>query len=148
MPHEQELLVAHETIVLQHPFYWYSCPPLLKQWIDLVLTYGFAFGHDGVALQGKRMITATSTGGSAETYDAEGLNHYTMREFLRPFEQTARLCRMTYLPPFVIPGTHKRPDKDIPAFADRYARLLDWLPELSVTDQLLHRETINDLIPD
>ncbi|MDP5062318.1 MAG: NAD(P)H-dependent oxidoreductase [Maribacter sp.] len=20
-----------------HPRYWYSCPPLLKQWIDMVL---------------------------------------------------------------------------------------------------------------
>jgi glutathione-regulated potassium-efflux system ancillary protein KefG len=29
---EQELLRAHDTIVLQHPFYWYSVPPLLKQW--------------------------------------------------------------------------------------------------------------------
>ncbi len=35
--HEQGLVLAHDVIVFQHPFYWYSCPGLLKDWIDLVL---------------------------------------------------------------------------------------------------------------
>jgi hypothetical protein len=29
---EQALLRQHEYIILQHPFYWYSAPPLVKQW--------------------------------------------------------------------------------------------------------------------
>lgn len=44
---EQELLLAHDLIVLQHPFYWYSTPPLVKQWIDLVFEYGWAYGARG-----------------------------------------------------------------------------------------------------
>ena len=44
---EQELLISHDMIILQHPFYWYSCPPLLKQWIDLVLEHGWAYGKEG-----------------------------------------------------------------------------------------------------
>ncbi len=28
---------AHDLIISQHPRYWFSCPPLMKQWIDLVL---------------------------------------------------------------------------------------------------------------
>ena len=28
---EQAALLAHERIVFQHPFYWYSTPPLMKQ---------------------------------------------------------------------------------------------------------------------
>ena len=27
---EQELLLAHDVIVFQHPFYWYSVPAILK----------------------------------------------------------------------------------------------------------------------
>ncbi len=28
---EKKLLSEHEIIIFMHPFYWYSCPPLLKQ---------------------------------------------------------------------------------------------------------------------
>jgi len=28
---EQELLDAHDIIILQHPFYWYSAPSLVKE---------------------------------------------------------------------------------------------------------------------
>jgi len=34
VPHEQQLLRDHDLIVLQHPFYWYSCPALLKEWLE------------------------------------------------------------------------------------------------------------------
>ena len=37
---EQAALLAHERIVFQHPFFWYSTPPLMKQWLDDVLVYG------------------------------------------------------------------------------------------------------------
>lgn len=30
---EQALLLAHDRIVFQHPFYWYSSPPLMKKWL-------------------------------------------------------------------------------------------------------------------
>ncbi|PZV83050.1 flavodoxin-like protein [Algoriphagus aquaeductus] len=50
---EQELLFQHEIIIWHHPIYWYSCPPLLKQWIDLVLEYGWAYGPGGVFLKNK-----------------------------------------------------------------------------------------------
>lgn len=33
---EQALLEKHDIVVLHHPFYWYSVPPLLKQYFDLV----------------------------------------------------------------------------------------------------------------
>ena len=32
----QELLEAHDVILYQHPFYWYSCPAILKGWLDPV----------------------------------------------------------------------------------------------------------------
>lgn len=104
---EQDLLLSHDFIVFQHPLYWYSSPALLKEWQDLVLEYGFAYGHAGTALNGKKLLSAITTGGGEQAYCQQGYNRYTIRELLLPFEQTARLCGMDYLPPFVVHGTHR-----------------------------------------
>ncbi|GAB4135800.1 MAG: NAD(P)H-dependent oxidoreductase [Cyanobacteria bacterium J069] len=104
---EQDLLRAHDLIVFQHPFYWYSSPAILKEWQDLVLEYGFAYGQGGTALRGKKFLSAITTGGSEKAYCRQGHNYFTIRELLAPFEQTARLCGMDYLPPFVVPSTHQ-----------------------------------------
>jgi glutathione-regulated potassium-efflux system ancillary protein KefG len=121
---EQLLLRAHELIVFQHPFYWYSVPPLLKQWQDLVLEHGWAYGSRGTALRGKRTLHVISTGGTAAAYQHRGYNHFTMRELLAPLEQTARLCGMEFLPPFVIHGTHRLNAADLDEAADEYRRFL------------------------
>ena len=104
---EQELLRNHDVIVFQHPMYWYSCPAIMKEWQDLVLEHGFAYGKSGTALHGKRFLSSITTGGTEQAYRREGHNYFTIRELLTPFEQTARLCGMEYLPPFVIQGTHQ-----------------------------------------
>ena len=44
---EQESLLENDIIILQHPFYWYGCPAIVKEWVDLVLEYGFAYGPGG-----------------------------------------------------------------------------------------------------
>lgn len=46
IPREQALLREHEVIVFQHPLYTYSCPALLKEWLDRVLSRGFASGRE------------------------------------------------------------------------------------------------------
>ena len=121
---EQQLLVDHDLIVLQHPFYWYSTPPLVKQWLDLVLEHGWAYGDEGTALRGKRMLSAISAGGREESYRAEGSNRYTVQQLLAPLAQTARLCGIDYLPPFVLYGTHAYGAADLDRGADDYARVL------------------------
>ena len=52
--HEQELLLRHDLLVLQHPLYWYSTPALVKRWIDVVLEHSWAYGAGGEALRGKQ----------------------------------------------------------------------------------------------
>jgi glutathione-regulated potassium-efflux system ancillary protein KefG len=126
---EQELLLAHDLIVLQHPFHWYSAPPLVKQWIDLVLEYGWAYGERGTALRGKRMLSAISAGGHEASYDRSGSNHFTVRELLAPLTQTARLCGFEILPPFLLYGTHDFDAAAIARAADDYGRLLAALRE-------------------
>jgi glutathione-regulated potassium-efflux system ancillary protein KefG len=121
---EQALLLAHDLIVFQHPFYWYSTPALLKQWEDLVLEHGWAYGSRGRALEGKRVLSVITLGGSAEAYCRGGYNRFSLREFLAPQEQTARLCRMTYLPPYAVFGTHRLDDADVEREGARYGRLL------------------------
>uniref|UniRef100_UPI00321790F0 glutathione-regulated potassium-efflux system oxidoreductase KefF n=1 Tax=uncultured Draconibacterium sp. TaxID=1573823 RepID=UPI00321790F0 len=103
---EQKLLLGHDVIVWHHPFYWYSAPALVKEWMDLVLEHGFAYGTKGRKLEGKWAISVISTGGSKEIYCSTGSNHFTVNQFLVPFNQSATLCRMKYLPPFVVHGSH------------------------------------------
>jgi len=103
---EQEMLLQNDIIVFQHPVYWYSVPPLIKEWVDLVLEHGWAYGRTGSALQGKYWLHVLSTGAPAEAYlPGKFLNH-TLRDFFLPMEYTAKLCKMQYLPPYAIQGTH------------------------------------------
>lgn len=99
---EQQRLLDHDIIVFLHPFFWYSTPAILKEWQDLVLEYGFAYGKNGTRLSGKLFFSTLSAGGSEDAYRSGGANHFTLRELLQPLEQTANLCRMVYLPPFAL----------------------------------------------
>lgn len=99
---EQALLQKADRVVLQFPFYWYSSPPVLKAWLDQVLSFGFAFGFGGKKLEGKELMLAISTGGPAQSYQPGSYNSLPMSDFLTPFEQTAKVVGMTYLPPFVL----------------------------------------------
>ncbi|MDN0083041.1 NAD(P)H-dependent oxidoreductase [Crenobacter sp. SG2305] len=103
--HEQALLTEHQLIVLQHPLYWFSCPSLLKEWLDSVLTRGWAYGRGGEALAGKYLVQAISAGGTDDSYRTGGQNGFTVAELLRPFEMTAHLCGLHYLAPFVTHGS-------------------------------------------
>lgn len=125
---EQELLLEHDVIVLQHPFYWYSCPAIIKEWIDLVLEYGFAYGHNGTALVGKNMMTAITAGGSEESYKVDGVHYYQVRDFLKTFERTAALCNMNYLSPFVVHHTSELiTNEEISVYSDLYKKVIIFL---------------------
>ncbi len=126
---EQELLLQHECIIWHHPLYWYSVPPLLKQWIDLVLEHDWAYGTNGIYLRGKKIFNVVTSGGGLQSYCDNGSNRYSIQEFLRPLEQTACLCSMTYLPPFVIHGTHRMTPTDAEHARSDYHQLLQCLIE-------------------
>ena len=125
---EQQRLRTHDTIIFMFPLYWYSTPAILKEWQDLVLEYGFAYGHDGIALRGKKLLCAISAGGNDNAYQTSGFNHFSIRELLRPIEQTATLCGMVYLPPFALFGSRTaledgRIDRHIEAWRDLLRKL-------------------------
>ena len=121
---EQQRLLDHDVIVLQHPFYWYSSPAILKEWQDLVLENGWAYGPGGTKLAGRFMMNAISTGGSAEAYRHEGRNRFEIGELLSPFNQTAYLCSMAYLAPFVIHSGRRMAQAELSAAAESYRDLI------------------------
>ncbi|MCA2962254.1 MAG: NAD(P)H-dependent oxidoreductase [Silvanigrellales bacterium] len=127
---EQELLEAHHLIIFQHPFYWYSCPPLLKQWLDDVLVHGWAYGDNGTRLAGKVLWSVVSTGGPREAYGPQGYNRFSMRTLLSPFDQTAHLCGMHFAEPLVLHGAGRMDDLTLAVEVDPYrTRLLRCLDE-------------------
>ncbi|MBS2213248.1 NAD(P)H-dependent oxidoreductase [Carboxylicivirga mesophila] len=145
--YEQELLLEHDIIIWHHPLYWYSAPALLKEWFDLVLEHGFAYGREGKALKGKWAINSITTGGQQETYQSDGLNRYDIKQFLLPYEQSAYLCRMKYLSPFVVFGSHLLNESEIDKKVVAYVKLIKGLRDDEFTISTLQsRKIVNELL--
>lgn len=143
---EQQLLLQHDIIIWQHPFYWYSAPALIKQWLDLVLEHGWAYGTGGRQLVGKTILNAITCGGPREAYTVGGRNRFTIRQLLAPFDQTAYLCGMDYAPPFVVHGTHRLVNADIDAYAIQYRQVVLALTQNQISEVHLQEITyLNDL---
>ncbi|WP_090362736.1 NAD(P)H-dependent oxidoreductase [Ferrimonas sediminum] len=122
---EQQRLRDHDVVVFLFPLFWYSTPSILKEWQDLVLEYGFAYGQGGNALHGKRLVCAVSAGGAQSAYQEQGYNHFSIRELLRPLEQTARLTGMQYLPPLVLFGARTAVEElRLQQHTERWKRML------------------------
>lgn len=121
---EQQSLLTHDVIVLQHPFYWYSSPAIIKEWQDLVLENGWAYGPGGNRIAGRFLLNAISTGGSETAYHHSGRNRFEVEELLTPFNQTAYLCGMAYLQPFVIHAGRRIAPEDLRARAETYRDLI------------------------
>lgn len=130
---EQQRVAQADLVVLLHPIYWYSMPPLQKLWFDEVLTWGWAYGHDGGALAGKDLWLVASTGGPESSYQPTGYNTHAFADFLPPYAQTAALCGMRFLPPHVLFGARRADDSaldtHVTEFAGRLATYPQW-PEL------------------
>ncbi|MET0351692.1 MAG: NAD(P)H-dependent oxidoreductase [Rhizobacter sp.] len=131
---EQRALAEARLVVWLHPLHWYHMPPLMKLWLDEVLTYGWAYGHGEQALYGKDLWLAVSTGGPETSYRPTDYNRYHFDAFLPPYEQTAALCGMRFLPPMVLHGAHRLTEAEVEQQAALFAQRLhaypDW-PELA-----------------
>lgn len=147
---EQQRLIEHDVIVFQHPVYWYSCPAILKEWQDLVLEHGFAYGADGRELEGKVFFNAVTCGARKEVYSRSGGYSYELRDFFIPFEQTALLCRMRYLPPFALFAAGHAADEDrLEDHANDYLRLLTAIADGRLNLDLAERkESLSDQLTD
>ncbi len=108
---EQERLMDHDVILFQFPIFWYSTPSMIKEWQDLVLEHGFAYGTGGDRLAGKQMMLAVTGAGPEDAYTQNGYQRYPLRTFLTPLEQTAHLCKMGFPAPYVLFSSLKAPNE-------------------------------------
>ena len=147
---EQDRLLAHDVILFQFPMFWYSTPSLVKEWLDLVLEHGFAYGTGGTKLEGKRLMLAVTAAGPHDAYTHEGYQHYPIRTFLTPLEQTAHLCRMTFTPPYVLYASLRAPGEGlVEPHAEGYRRLLEAVRDDRYDfDAVAERDTVSfDALP-
>lgn len=145
--HEQALLLEHDVIVFLHPFYWYSSPALVKEWMDHVLTHGWAYGDKGFALAGKSAMVAITTGGPQAAYHPDGRNRFTIRQLLAPQEQTAYLCGMHFLAPFVVHDAMSLSPQAVSGAAARFVAVLRSLRDDQVVlDQARNASYITEVL--
>ncbi|MDU7648301.1 MAG: glutathione-regulated potassium-efflux system ancillary protein KefG [Klebsiella michiganensis] len=109
---EQDLLRQHEVIVFQHPLYTWSCPALMKEWLDR-----------GNQLAGKYWRSVITTGEPESAYRRDA-HRYPMNDILRPFELTAGMCRMHWMSPIIVYWARRQSPDDLKSRARAYR---DWL---------------------
>ncbi len=139
---EQRLLLEHERIVFQFPLYWYSVPPLLKKWLDDVLTYNFAYGSKGDKLKDKDMQLLVSAGGREKHYSGFDI-FASIPELLRPFQLTANLVQMNYLVPEWMFRADSAETATIATYGEKFVEFIDD-PKRSNPRQYLKEEMVAD----
>lgn len=126
---EQQTLRETDLLVVQHPLYWYSAPAMFKQWQDVVLEHGFAFGVGGDAMKGKDFMSMITVGQSKASYCPEGHNRHDIHEILYPYECMANHCGMNYLEPMVMYSSHQQSDEELSEWVETYRkRLINYRP--------------------
>jgi len=110
---EQQLLLKHDRVIFQFPWYWYSSPAMIKAYQDEVLTYGFAYGNLGDKLHGKEFKIATTVGSPDFAYEAGGWNLNSMNELLSPFQSMCNLTGMLYTRAFKVHGVATMNDTEL-----------------------------------
>jgi len=124
---EQARLAAADILVLLHPIQWYSMPALLKEWMDVVLLPGWAYGEHGTALAGKTFWLVATTGSPSEAYGPDGAHAQPFDAFLPPLRQTAALCGMRWEAPLILHGAHQAAASTIDAHRDAFLARLSTL---------------------
>ncbi len=83
------------------------------------------YGHNGIALRGKSLMWAVTTGGGESHFDIGSFPGFPV--LAQPLQATALYCGMKWLPPFAMHCTFICDDETLQAQARRYRqRLIDW----------------------
>ena len=98
---EQELILKYDNIIFEFPLYWYSSPPILKKWLDDVLSFNWAYGNE-YRLKGKNIGFAVSVGGPETEYSKTGSVKFSMNEILIPFEATVEYIKANLISHYIL----------------------------------------------
>lgn len=110
---EQQLISSYDKIIFQFPFYWFNCTPLLKKWLDEVLTYGWAYGRkSGFKMENKKIALAVTAGVNENEFCPTGKFKYSMAHLLSPFELTFEYVKADYKGFFAYYGVTRNSSKE------------------------------------
>lgn len=93
---EQEKLLNADVIIVQSPLFWYSMSALTLRWWEEVFAHGWAYGSEGTALKGKKIVFGITAGAPTEVYASNAMG-ITDKEILNRFKVSATFCNMEYL---------------------------------------------------
>jgi len=122
---EHKLLLDHDRIIFQFPFYWYNMPWQLKKYFDEIFSFNFAYGPEGDKLKNKEFQVISSVGGAVDSYTPGGYQNFTASEFYRPLQQTAFLSRMKYLPPYFMYSAVAADEIEIKQYGEKIISLIE-----------------------
>lgn len=105
---EQDKLEWCELMIWQFPLWWFSVPAILKGWVDRVFAMGRVYGqgrlYETGAFRGKQALLSLTTGGTADSYLADGFNG-DLGGILRPIQRgMLEFTGFTVLEPHVVYG--------------------------------------------
>ena len=128
---ERERVLRAGRLVLQFPLYWYSTPPLLKQWEDAVLTRLFSLEPDiAASTAGLPVLAAATTGGVSGSYQPGGATGMTMDELFAPLRATARKCGWLWQAPFALHDVRNLDDAALARAGEAYRSVILSAPML------------------
>ncbi|BBM54110.1 flavodoxin-like protein [Leptotrichia wadei] len=120
---EHELLLSHDNIIIQFPLYWYTYTPLLKKWLDDVLSYNWAYGNE-YNLKGKNIGVAISIGGFESDYSKTGSVKFSMDEILIHFKATVEYVKANLISHYFLFDTDNISDEELSENAGNYIKYI------------------------
>ncbi|MFW2829560.1 NAD(P)H-dependent oxidoreductase [Sphingomonas sp. ID0503] len=132
---ERDRLLRADRLVLQFPMFWYSTPPLLKRWQDVVLTpLIYLEPNTASLLKGLPVMAATTTGGPAASYRQTGMS---IEELFAPLKATARKARWEWQTPFALHDVRALDDEAMSAASQNFRSAVLSMPTRSVVARRL-----------
>lgn len=121
---EQAASNAADRIVFLFPIHWFNLTPMLKAYLNEVWTYGWAFGPEGTALQGKELLVVVTAGAAEPTYSRSGLIRSTMDDVLTPLKASALYVGMEYSRPLEFFSAMGASEQSVAAFQHTFVQRL------------------------
>lgn len=98
---EQKCLNEADNVIFEYPVNWFDAPSLMHRYLEQVFTYGYAYGPDGKALNGKKLVLSFTTGAPEAVYSASGPLGQPISAFMLPMATVGPYTGMNYLGPVV-----------------------------------------------
>ncbi len=130
---EHSVIENNDALVFEFPLYWYNCPPMLKQWFDLVLTKDWAYGK-AHRLEGRKVALAVSCGGSEKDYGGDKAKE-GIESFLKPFIQSFSYCKADFRGTFAFFGAEDPAAATVENIAESARRYVEFIRVVAGTPE-------------